>query len=224
IPMIIAVYAEADAEFRTIADQALIEMGSGAVPFLLQELANWQDLNSWLAIIKALAARLEGGMHRQVLVDSCLGQLSSLNEYRDLALVLRQSELPALAELAERRYREIVTLQMEACWAVLASLYDPFVIDRVKGASQETDVELRETSLEVLSEGLADRRLTRAMLDVLTYQQNAGSNWDADTAIRFLHGAQGWNDYWLREIAAAALLRLEGGRAGGRTGDAELTG
>lgn len=213
IPKIIAVYAEADLEFHKTADQALIDMGEDALPILLDELVNWRDLRSWLAILKALAALQESGQHNEVLVDSCLQQLNNLVLFRDLTVLLRQTELEAFAEVSERRYREIYSLQMEACWSVLASIYDPFVIAQIKAASQETDVELRETSLEVLSEGLADRRLTRGMLEVLTRPENLKSKWNSDTAKTFLYEAQTWNDYWLSEIASAALLRLEGGNS-----------
>ncbi|MFA7077928.1 MAG: cyclic nucleotide-binding domain-containing protein [Syntrophomonas sp.] len=211
IPRIISVYAEADREFHKVADQALIDMGEDALPVLLNELDDWRDLRSWLAIVKALAALQEGGKLSEILVDSCLQQLNNLVLFSKLAVLLRQSGLTALAELAGQRCQEIYSLQMEACWSVLASIYDPFVIARIKAASQEADIELRETSLEVLSEGLADRRLARAMLEVLNRPDNIKVAWNPDTAEIFLHEAAVWSDYWLSEIAMAALLRLKGG-------------
>jgi len=210
IPKIISVYAEADIEFHKVADQALSDMGKEALPKLVIELNNWRDLRSWLAIVKALAIIQETGKLSNV-VDSCLQQLKDLVLFRDLALLLRQSGLAGQAELADLRCQEIYSLQMEACWSVLANIYDPFVIAQIKAASQESDIELRETSLEVLSEGLADRKLTRAMLEVLTRPNTLKTTWNLDTAKIFLKKAQNWNDYWLSKIALSALSRLEGG-------------
>ena len=213
IPNIISVYAEADLAFHKVADQALIDMGEDALPVLLKELKIWRDLRSWLAIIKAVAALQQRGKLSEVLVDSCLRQLNDLALFPDLPVVLRQSGLAALAELASQRYQEIYSLQMEACWSVLASIYDPFVIAQIKAASQEADIELRETSLEVLSEGLADRRLARAMLEVLNESDHLKANWSPETSQLFVKEAQCWNDYWLSEIASAALSSLEGERS-----------
>jgi hypothetical protein len=211
VPKIISVYAEADQEFHKIADQALIDMGEDALPVLLNELNNWQDLRSWLALIKALAALQTSGKLDQVLVDSCLQQLNDLALFRHLAGLLRQTGLSTLADLADQRYQEIYFLQMEACWSVLASIYDPFVIQQIKTASQEADIDLRETSLETLSEGLADRRLARAMLEVLTSREDSQTAWHAASAEIFIKEAQTWNDYWLRIISTAAYAKLEGG-------------
>lgn len=211
IPKIISVYAGADREFHKVADQALITMGKDALPALLKELENWRDLRSWLAIIKALAAIQERGNQSEVLVDSCLQQLNDLALFRNLAISLRQSGLTALAELTEQRCQEVYSLQMEACWAVMASIYDPFVITQIKAASQEADVELRDTSLEALSEGLADRRLARAMLKALNQEDNQKAGRPPDTVKTFMKEAVNWRDYWLSEIASAALAKLEGG-------------
>lgn len=212
IPTIISVYAEADREFHRVADQALTDMGKAALPVLLKELENWQDLRSWLAIVKALAALREDARHSEVLVDSCLHQLNDLSLFRNLQVVLEQTGQAALAGLSGQRCQEIGLLQMEACWSVLASIYDPLVIARVKAASREADINLRDTSLEALSEGLADRRLARAMMEVLDRQDSHKEAGNPDTAITFLHDACSWNDYWLREIAIAALSSLEGGK------------
>ncbi len=212
IPKIISVYAEADREFHKVADQALMDMGDAALPVLLKELENWQDLRSWLAIIKALAALREDARPSEVLVDSCLQQLNDLSLFRNLQIAVEQTGQAALASLSGLRCAEIGLLQMEACWSVLASIYDPFVIARVKAASREDDIDLRETSLEALSEGLADRRLARAMMEVLDRQDSGKAAANPDAAVTLLDAARSWNDYWLREIATAALSGWEGGK------------
>ncbi|MEN6391300.1 MAG: HEAT repeat domain-containing protein [Syntrophomonas sp.] len=211
VPQIISIYAQADREFHKIADRAFNNMGQEAIPVLLAELKNWRDLRSWLAIIKALADMQQGDKLNEALVDSCLQQLDNLVVFRRLPGMLEQSGLEALAELAGKRCQEIYALQMEACWSVMSSIYDPFIIARVKAASQEADVELRETSLEVLAEGLADRRLARAMLELLDRQDKLKLTFNTDTINVYIKEAQTWGDYWLSEIARAALLHLEGG-------------
>ncbi|OPY62218.1 MAG: transcriptional activator FtrB [Pelotomaculum sp. PtaU1.Bin065] len=211
IPQIISVYAEADLEFHKVADQALIDMGEKALPVLLKQLNSRRDLRSWLAVIKALAVLQIEGKQDRVLIDSCLSQLNDLVIYRDLPVLLKGLGLPALNELAGQRCQEICAMQMEACWSVLAGIYDPFVIEQIRAASREKDIELRETSLEVLSEGLADRRLARAMLEALHGQDQLKATWNPDNAKKFLEEAQVWTDYWLSEIASGALSGMEGG-------------
>ncbi len=211
IPKIISVYAGADREFHKVADQALIDMGREALPALLKELETVSDLCSWLAIVKALAALQENGAISERLVDSCLQQLKNLDLFRDLPVLFEQSGLSALAELAGQRCQELYGLQMEACWSVLSSLYDPFVVGQIKTASQNADLELRDTSLEALSEGLADRRLARAMLEALNRKDHLKEAVNQPDVKVFIKEAQAWGDYWLSEIASAALVKLEGG-------------
>ena len=211
LPKIVSKYAEADLEFHNVADQALINMGEKAMPVLLKELDTWRDLRSWLAIIKTLAAIQQKGGLSEALVENCLQQLNDLILFNDLIGLLKQTGLETLAELADQRCEEIYSLQMEACWSVLAGIYDPFVIARIKTASQQEDVELRETSLEVLSEGLADRRLARTMLEVMNRSHDPKATWNPDNAKLLIQEARSWSDYWLSEIASSALKRLEGG-------------
>jgi hypothetical protein len=210
VPKIISVYAQADAEFHKTADQALIDMGKDCLEILVNELDNCRNLRSWLAIVKALSALREENMVSEILVNTCLNQLKDLETFAVLGSVLRQSGFAQLSDLASLRFREIYELQMEACWSVLASIYDPFVIAKVKDGTKLSDIELKETSFEVLSEGLADKRLASAMLKVLSNNFNTDQIWDLNSAKLFLKKAPAWNDHWLNEIALAALSSLEG--------------
>ena len=211
IPKIITVYAESDQQFQQIADQALVNLGEGAIDILLQQLNQCRDLRSRLAIIKAIAARPLSENISTLLIDNCLQQLNQLGNYHKLPAHLQAANLPALAGLAEQRYREIYYLQMEACWSVMAGMYDHYVIGQIKAASQENDQEIKDTSLEILAEGLADRRLARAMLDIINRPVNHKQVANTDSWQSFLSKAQSFNDFWLSEIAVAALSGEEGG-------------
>lgn len=211
IPPIIALYAESDREFQQIADQTLINMGEAAIEVWWHELQYRHDLRSWLAVVKAAAACRTTEKFSRQLVDSCLAQLHQLVRFTHLPAWLTAAHQPELAELAEQRCQEIYELQMEACWSVMAGLYDSFVIERVKSASQQLDPELKDTSLEILSEGLVDRRLARAMLEVLNRPPDRQPAGKPSEEGEFLQEARSWNDDWLSEIANAAFSRSEGG-------------
>ena len=213
IPTMIAVYASSDLEFQQIADQALINMGEEAVTVLLQELEQSRDLRSWLAIIKAISARPLPANASALLIDSCLDQLHQFAHDKRLPAQLQASGLTALADLAELRCQEIHALLLEAGWAVMGGLYDHYVITRIKAASQETDRDRKDTSLEILAEGLADRRLARAMLDLLN---RPNERRPASKIVRSRESTQDYEnrqDDWLRAIAAAALSGCEGGNS-----------
>ena len=210
IPVIIEVYSQGDRSFHKVADQALIDMGEDAVSVLLDEINKQTDLRSWLAIIKALSAFNRGDELGKKLVDSCLQRLQELAVFKELAAVIKSLNFADLAEIAFLRYQEIFSLQMEGCWVALGSIYDPLVVSRVRTASQDEDIELRETSLETLSEGLADHRLARAMLEAIVTPVNIPQT-SADLAKAKLKKAQSLDDYWFSEISVAALLRLKGG-------------
>jgi len=211
IPPIIALYAESDRAFQQIADQALQNMGEAAIEVLWHELPLYRDLHSWLAVIKAAAACPATEKYSRLLVDSCLIQLDQLNRFARLPVWLAAAHLPELAGLAKQRCQEIQELQMEACWSVMGGLYDAFVIERVKAASQQFDPELKDTSLEILSEGLVDRRLARAMLEVINRPPDRQPAAKSAEGKEFLQEARSWRDDWLSEIAEAACSRLEGG-------------
>ncbi len=168
-------------------------------------------MRSWLAIVKAIAARPLTKEVSALLIDSCLEQLHLLDSYARLPAQLQTANHSDLAELAQQRYLEIYDLQMEAGWSVMAGLYDHYVIERIKTASQEIDQEVKDTSLEILAEGLADRRLARAMLDRMNQSGSLKRAKIAEGGQAFLQEACLWPDYWLREIAAAALSGQEGG-------------
>lgn len=209
IPEILRVYRQGDLNFRKVADQALIDMGEDAVPILLDEINKQTDLRSWLAIIKALSAHNREERLSKLLVDSCLQCLGQLAIFKEVLSVIESLNYPDLADVTLLRYQEIFSLHMEGCWAALGSIYDPLIVSRIRTASMDDDIELRETSLEALSEGLADRRLARAMLEAMASPATT-PKLSADLVKAKLIKVQSLNDYWFGEISAEVLSRLEG--------------
>ncbi|WP_082736073.1 cyclic nucleotide-binding domain-containing protein [Syntrophomonas wolfei] len=210
IPRIIDIYSKGDRDFHKVADQALIDMGEDAVPILLDEINKQSDLRSWLGIIKALSAFNREDRHSRLLIDSCLQRLEQLAVFKEVPSLIKSLNYADLANVAFLRYQEIYSLQIEGCWAVLGSIYDPLVVSRVRTASQDEDIELREISLEALSEGLVDRRLARAMLEAMVSPATIPKP-SADIVKAKLKKAQSLDDYWFSEISTAALSRLKGG-------------
>ena len=75
---------------------------------------------------------------------------------------------------------------------------------KIHQAALDDIEDVRENGLEVLAEGLGDRRLSNALLDLL----KQWDEWKVDDSkigsLEVIEAAVGWPDFWYREIAVAA--------------------
>ncbi|NHN32402.1 HEAT repeat domain-containing protein [Paenibacillus agricola] len=208
IGYLLPMYPMADEELRKAIIQALIDMGDKGIAALLEGLQHPHPL-IWDACVAALAHLLPEARIRETLVDSCIQRLQSSNREKSLSFAIAELGNAGLADLAEQRHNEIRNALCEAAWVVLAELTDERVVQVVRESVQDEDEELRENGLEVLAEGLGDRRLAYALLDMLKSNDEQAVAMEIVDPIAIIEEARLWSDDWLRDIAAHALSQEE---------------
>jgi HEAT repeat protein len=208
IPMLLSMYPMADKELKKSIQVALIEMGEQGESALLDGLQHSNPF-IWNATVTALAEFMNDSKLRSVLVDICTERIMSSSHEKDLPIALSGLGMSGLAELADQRCNEIHAALCDGVWAVLAKLSDERVVGTLREAVQDENEEVRENALEVLAEGLGDRRLSAALLELLKRAETHKRDMNQG-ALEVLMEAQSWSDDWLRDVAVYAVVRLEG--------------
>jgi hypothetical protein len=198
-------YPMADQELRKTIVQSLVQMGPKAVEALLGELQNPHPL-IWDACVAALSDLLPESQIRVTLVESCVQRMQDSNKEKTLSSAIGRLGQEGLSDLAGQRYKEIRITLCDAAWSVLSKLADERVVATVRETVQDENEEIRENGLEVLAEGLGDRKLAYALLDMLKDSSEAGSE-TLEDPMAVLKQACHWSDNWLRTIAEHAIQR-----------------
>jgi len=207
VPAMLALYPMADLEYRAAVEKALRDMGQAALPVLIEQLNQNPPSSTWKVLIKTLQDYLFDRNVRRLILDECKLRIEQLQSMLPLVPALRQMETYDLAELAGRRIKEIEAEVLEASWLVLAGLSSESSVNVLRKVLREENEEKRDNALEILTEGIGDRSLSRALALYLTSalgldkQNLCPDSWQA--------GAVAEADYWLREIRAAAERRRE---------------
>ncbi|MGG1513884.1 cyclic nucleotide-binding domain-containing protein [Paenibacillus oryzisoli] len=209
LPQLLEIVPMADQELKRVILGALVDMGDKALPGLF---AHMQQENPyrWNVVVTALAELLDEGRLRTVLIDGCVERLQASSKERALPGALRALGLDALADLAKERSQELHEALIGGAWAVMAKLVDERIVQTLREAIQDESEEIRENGLEVLAEGLGDRRLAYALLDQLKQGTSAGGETNQEPHL-LVQEAEGWSDSWLREIAMYARSERERG-------------
>ncbi|OCT11289.1 hypothetical protein A8709_06330 [Paenibacillus pectinilyticus] len=207
IPILLGMVPKADQELRKVILQALVDMGQGALP-TLREHSHHSNPFIWNAVVSTLAELLEDGQLRTMLVDLCVERLQASTQERALPAALEELGLQGLAELAKERCGELHRALIDGAWAVMAKLVDERIIMTLREAIQDESEELRENGLEVLAEGLGDRKLAYALLDQFKLKDTDAGAVELQP-FELLQEAASWADNWLKDIAIYALSALE---------------
>lgn len=213
VPQLLTFFSMADHELHKASLQALIDLGEPIIADLTDVL-NESHPMVWSAAVTALASIWSETEVRIRLIESCLERLFKLNLERVFVFALEHNNHQELASLAEKRFTEIREALHEAIWSVISRLADYEVVFKVRQAIQDEDEEVRDNGLEVLAEGLGDRRLAIALLtDIKLWNYKAESvASDSNTLIDAtgtIKKELNTNDHWLRVIAADAMSRKE---------------
>jgi HEAT repeat protein len=208
IGSLLPMYPMADQELRKTIVQALIDMEDKGIAALMEGLQHPHPL-IWDACVTALAHLLPEVQVRETLVDSCIQRLQGSKQEKQLSAAITKLGMEGLADLAEQRYGEIRSILCEAAWVVLAELTDEQVVQVVRESVQDEDEEIRENALEVLAEGLGDRRLAYALLDILKDDTEQASHKEIADPRAVIEQALLGSDDWLRDIAKHALSKGE---------------
>ena len=206
IPVMLGMVSMADQELRKAILQAFVDMGTKALPTLL-EYSRHPNPFIWNAVITTLAELLEEAKLQSLLVELCVQRLQASTQERALPVALDKLGLVGLAELAKERCGELHDALIDGAWAVMAKLVDERIIMTLREAIQDENVEVRENGLEVLAEGLGDRKLAYALLDQLKQEGVADVMVDLQP-LQLLQEAT-WADNWLKDISIYALSALE---------------
>lgn len=207
IPVLLGMVPLADQELRKAILQAFVDMGDKALPALLDSV-NHANPFIWNAVVSALAELLDESRLRSVLVDRCVSRMLASTQERALPAALDELGMKGLAELANQRCGELHNALVGGAWAVMAKFVDERVLITLREATQDESEEVRENGQEVLAEGLGDRRLAFALLELLKKEAGRSSAAKTDPLL-ILQDAKTWSDDWLKDIAVYALSSLE---------------
>lgn len=210
IPRLVGLLPIADPELLRATTASFAQMGAAAVTPLSAVVADQTGVHpkAWSAAMTALSAVLSEEEVKARLVDSCASKLASLLRERELQGALLRMGQEELAKLAELRLKEIREAIFDAAWSVLGRLADEHVVASVRQAVFDEHEETRGNGLEVLAEGLGDRRLAGMLLAVIERwdERNSVDNGDAAVETVSLYAKEA-SDHWLSEIAASAEER-----------------
>ena len=224
IPKLLNRLPGADQELQRATAQALIDMGPEAAEHLREGLANAHP-NVWKASLSALSVLLPDEEVRGWLVDQSFHKLADQENWSVLPIAYRALGREDLAELAAMHVSDLRATVLEGAWAILSRLTDEQVVSAIRHTVEDPDEETRGDGLEVLAEGVGERRLSQRL--AATLQMDGSENayeLPADLAGMMALQAAELNDDWWREMAAEwqrgeerSKMRSEG-RAGEREG------
>ncbi|MFC5449775.1 HEAT repeat domain-containing protein [Paenibacillus aestuarii] len=207
IPLLLGMVPLADQELRKAILGALADMGQAGLAALLDQM-NHANPFIWNVVVSALAELLPEHQLRTELVDRCVSRMLASTQERELPAALHSLGMSGLAELAEQRCGELHNALVSGAWAVMTKLADERVVASLREAMLDESEEVRENAQEVLAEGLGDRKLAFALLELLKMDsgnEQKGHEAPADV----LQAARSWSDGWLKDFADYALSSLE---------------
>lgn len=207
IPLLLSMVPMADQELRKAILQAFVDMEDNALPALIDSV-NHANPFIWNAAVTALAELLDEHRLRTELVDRCVSRMLASTQERALPAALEALGLKGLAELANQRCAELHNALVGGAWAVMAKFVDERVVATLREVTQDESEEVRDNGLEVLAEGLGDRKLALALLELLK-KDAVNSHAEAAEPLQILKEAAAWSDDWLKDIAVYALSALE---------------
>lgn len=200
IPILIERLPTADQELHRITTQAFIDMGDEVIDILKPLMPNTSP-KVWKSIVTALALILPDDKVRSWLAEQGSLKLTEIADVARLSEAFGVLGREDLAQLANMRQRDLQQTVFAGVWAILERLTDEQVVTAIRRALADDDEETRSGGLEVLAEGVGERRLS----------QRLAAQWQMDRehrvglTIEAAHdavdlAAQSTDDWW-REMA-----------------------
>jgi len=154
---------EADPQMLAASVEAFEAMGPAAAETLLAAMPNAHP-RVWQAAVAALSRmELEDGQAAR-LSEACVSALQELSGARPLPAAIERLGGQALGELARLRQEETDRYRLAAIWDYVASQTDGEVADSLRQALEDPDEETRDNGLEMLTEGMIERRLAGGLI------------------------------------------------------------
>ncbi|GAA3405686.1 HEAT repeat domain-containing protein [Paenibacillus hodogayensis] len=201
-PVMLGMVPAADKELRRAILEALVDIGDVCVPVLKDHALSGNPF-IWHMAVSALARIWDEAAIRSELVELCMQRIGVSSREGALPGALRRLGKEELAELAEQRCMEIHQSLIDGIWSVLMQLADERVVQSLRETVRDDNEEVRENGMEVLAEGIGDRRLSAALLELFKSSGPGVGGSGHPKAI--VEDAQTWPDEWLSRIAVHAL-------------------
>ncbi|MFC5468645.1 cyclic nucleotide-binding domain-containing protein [Cohnella suwonensis] len=200
-PTLLARLPAADQELHRVTTQALIDMGEGVVG-LLKETMPGASPKSWSSVAQALARLLPDEEVRGWLAEQGAAKLAELEETARLPEAFHLLRRPDLAELAALRQRDMQSTVYAGVWPMLERLTDEQVVGAIRRAIANEDEETRSGGLEVLAEGVGERKLSQRLAAALQSDAGRTSGLTWGSARVAVEAAAASQDDWWGEMAA----------------------
>ncbi|MFC5406940.1 HEAT repeat domain-containing protein [Cohnella soli] len=200
-PVLLSRLPAADQELHSVTAQALRDMGEGIIS-LLKETMPVAPPKSWSAIAQALAHLLPDEEVRGWLAEQGAAKLAELEETAKLPEAFRLLRRPDLADLAELRQKDVQSTVYAGVWPMLERLTDEQVVGAIRKTVADEDEETRSGGLEVLAEGVGERKLSHKLAAALQAEagRTFGLTWESARAS--VEAAASSQDDWWGEMAA----------------------
>lgn len=211
VPLLIERLSVADEELQRVTTQAFVDMGDAVVDELKRGLAEASP-KVWKAFVIALARLLPDEEARGWLAEQGASKLAANAEAAMLPEAYRVLGRADLAELAVMRLSDLWLTVYEGVWAILERLTDEQVVQAIRRALADEDEETRSGGLEVLAEGVGERRLSQKLASVMQADAEQGTELSRESASEVVANSAVSADDWWREMVNE-WKRGEGGTA-----------
>lgn len=200
MPLLMERLTTADQELHRVATQAIIDLGEGVIDSLKQALPNASP-QVWKSIVIALAQLLPDDEVRGWLAEQGTAKLTDNAEAAKLPEAFRVLKRPDLTQLAEMRLRDLQLTVYAGVWAILERLTDEQVVAAIRRALADEDEETRSGGLEVLAEGVGERKLSQRLAAAWQTDGEGSAGLTKETALEAIRLAAESADDWWREMA-----------------------
>lgn len=201
VPLLIERLPTADQELYRVTIQALIDMGDRVIDTLKSGLRE-STPKIWRASVTALAQLLPDENVRGWLAEQGTLKLADIATTALLPEAFRKLDRPDLAELAQMRQLDLERTIYEGVWSILERLTDEQVVLALRRTLDDVDEETRSGGLEVLAEGVGERKLSQRLAAALQADTARLAGLTAESAHEAVSKAAETTDDWWQEMAA----------------------
>ncbi|MFD0674017.1 cyclic nucleotide-binding domain-containing protein [Cohnella sp. GCM10027633] len=191
----------ADQELYRASISALADIGDRVID-LLRTKVEAAPPKTWQASVIVLSRLLPDADVRGWLSEQATAKLGELESSARMAAAFRVLGRADLAELATMRQRDLRTTVYGGCWGILERLTDDQVVTAIRTSIADADEETRSGGLEVLAEGIGERRLSQKLASALQADDDAHGAMTEEAAREAVEACKRSPDDWWREMAA----------------------
>lgn len=190
----------ADQELYRASIEALADMGDRVVELLRSKL-DTAPPKTWQASVIVLSRLLPDAEARGWLTDAATAKLGELESSGKIAAAFHVLGRADLGELAAMRQRDLRTTVYGGGWGILERLTDEQVVAAIRTSVADEDEETRSGGLEVLAEGIGERRLSQKLAAALQAEDDTYGAMTEEAARETIAACRRSADDWWREMA-----------------------